>query len=63
MSFGRLAIVNRGEPAVRLINAVAEYNAEHGTEITTIALHTDPDRHAMFVREADVAYSLGPATS
>ena len=62
MSFQRIAIVNRGEPAMRLINAVAEYNVEHGTELRTIALHTDPDRHALFVREADETYALGPAT-
>ena len=27
----------------------------------TIALFTEPDRHAMFVREADEAVSLGSA--
>ncbi len=61
MSFSRIAVVNRGEPAMRLVNAVAEYNRERGTSITTIALYTEPDRHAMFVREADEAHSLGPA--
>ncbi len=29
--------------------------------LRTIALFTEPDRHAMFVREADEAVSLGPA--
>ena len=61
MSFERIAIVNRGEPAVRLINAVGEYNVEHGTRLRSIALHTEPDAHAMFVREADEHYSLGSA--
>ncbi|MDJ0768067.1 MAG: biotin carboxylase N-terminal domain-containing protein [Ilumatobacter sp.] len=60
--FRRLAIVNRGEPAVRVINAVEEFNAENDTAITTIALYTDPDRAAMFVRRADEAIGLGPAT-
>jgi acetyl/propionyl-CoA carboxylase alpha subunit/acetyl-CoA carboxylase carboxyltransferase component len=57
----RIAIVNRGEPAMRFIHAVREFNQEHGTALCTIALFTDPDRHAMFVREADEAVSLGAA--
>jgi len=57
--FTRVAIVNRGEPAMRLINAVREFNRENGTSLQTIALYTDPDRSAMFVREADEAYHLG----
>ncbi len=60
-TFSRIAIVNRGEPAMRFINAVSEYNRERGTELMTIALFTEPDRQAMFVREADEAYDLGPA--
>ena len=36
--FQRIAIVNRGEAAMRLIHAVRDLNAEHsGEEITTIA--------------------------
>jgi acetyl/propionyl-CoA carboxylase alpha subunit/acetyl-CoA carboxylase carboxyltransferase component len=60
----RLAIVNRGEPAVRLLNAVAEINAERPAEeqITTIALYTDPDAQSWFVRAADEAVSLGTPT-
>ena len=60
--FERVAIVNRGEAAMRFINAVREFNQERGTRIRTVALYTEPDRRAMFVREADEAYSLGPAT-
>ncbi len=60
--FTRIAIVNRGEPAMRLINAVEEHNAARGPALTTIALYTEPDRGAMFVRRADEAYSLGTAT-
>ena len=60
--FQRVAIVNRGEAAMRFINAVREFNQERGTRIRTIALYTDPDRKAMFVREADEAFALGPAT-
>ncbi|WP_428263996.1 carboxyl transferase domain-containing protein [Haliangium sp.] len=61
-SFQRIAIVNRGEPARRLITAVRELTEEYGHPLRTIALYTDPDRRAMFVRDADEAYSLGPAT-
>jgi acetyl/propionyl-CoA carboxylase alpha subunit/acetyl-CoA carboxylase carboxyltransferase component len=60
--FQRIAIVNRGEPAMRLIHAIREFNLERGTGITAIALFTEPDRRARFVREADESYNLGPAT-
>jgi acetyl/propionyl-CoA carboxylase alpha subunit/acetyl-CoA carboxylase carboxyltransferase component len=59
--FQRIAIVNRGEAAMRFIHAVREFNQENGTALRSIALYTDPDRHAMFVRQADEAISLGPA--
>jgi acetyl/propionyl-CoA carboxylase alpha subunit/acetyl-CoA carboxylase carboxyltransferase component/phosphopantetheinyl transferase (holo-ACP synthase) len=61
--FERLAIVNRGEAAMRLIHAVHEFNRERRTAIRTIALVTTPDRHAMFVREADEAVDLGAPTT
>ncbi len=58
----RLAIINRGEPAMRALTAVAELNgAGVGPPITTVVLYTDPDAHAWFVREADEAIPLGPA--
>lgn len=61
--FQRIAIVNRGEAAMRLIHAVRDLNAEHPHRdpIVTIALYTDAERSAMFAREADEAYPLGPA--
>ncbi|GEL18737.1 ATP-binding protein [Pseudonocardia asaccharolytica] len=69
--FRRLVIVNRGEPAMRLINAVREWNAEirsPGSSVgaagrpplRTIAVYTAVDRQAMFVREADEAVLIGP---
>ncbi|WP_156756975.1 ATP-binding protein [Actinokineospora pegani] len=61
--FRRIVIVNRGEAAMRLINAARELAAETGTRIETVALHTDVDRTATFVREADFAYDLGPAAA
>jgi len=59
----RIAIVNRAEAAMRLIHAVSELNAGGGARIETVALHTDGERSAMFVREADAAYALGPASA
>ena len=56
--FRRVAIVNRGEPAMRLIHAVREMPRP----MQTVALFTEPDQRAMFVREADAAVGLGPAT-
>ncbi|HEY3506153.1 MAG TPA: carboxyl transferase domain-containing protein [Actinocatenispora sp.] len=61
--FSRIAIVNRGEAAMRLIHAVRDLAAETGARIETVALHTDVDRTATFVREADIAYDLGPASA
>jgi len=59
--FQRVAIVNRGEPAMRFIHAAREFNQEYGTSLRCIALFTEPDRNATFVREADEAVCLGPA--
>ncbi|GGL32482.1 ATP-grasp domain-containing protein [Phycicoccus endophyticus] len=64
--FSRIAVVNRGEAAMRLVHAVRDLNAELGpgeprTEV--VALHTEEERTAMFVREADIAYDLGPASA
>ena len=62
--FSRIAIVNRGEAAMRLIHAVRELNAVTGASpIETIALYTDAERTATFVREADHHYCLGPASA
>ncbi|HEX4223715.1 MAG TPA: carboxyl transferase domain-containing protein [Pseudonocardiaceae bacterium] len=61
--FSRVAIVNRGEAAMRLIHAVRELSAETGTHIETVAFYTDADRTATFVREADLGYDLGLAAN
>ena len=55
----RVAIVNRGEAAVRLIRAVRELNLEHGWGMRTIALHTEVERRAMWVGQADEAVIIG----
>ncbi len=61
--FSRVAIVNRGEAAMRLIHAARDFSAETGARLETVALYTDADATAMFVREADLAYPLGPASA
>ena len=58
----RIAIVNRGEAAIRLIRAVRELNYERHLRLATVALYTEPDRQALFVHEADDAVCIGPAT-
>ena len=60
-TFSRVAVVNRGEPAMRLINAVREWNAEGRPALSVIAVYTAVDRRATFVREADEAVLIGPA--
>ncbi|HWF35227.1 MAG TPA: carboxyl transferase domain-containing protein [Solirubrobacteraceae bacterium] len=57
--FRRVAIVNRGDAAVRLIRAIRELNLEHGWGMRTIALHTEVERRATFVRAADEAVIIG----
>ena len=48
---------------MRLIHAVRDLSAETGARIETVALYTDADAAAMFVREADLACALGPASA
>jgi Biotin carboxylase, N-terminal domain len=50
--FERIAILTSGEAAMRLIRAVHELNREQRLRLSTVALFTEPDRQALFVREA-----------
>ena len=50
----KIVIANRGEIAVRIIRACAEAG------ITSVAIHTDADRHALHVKKADEAHCIGP---
>ncbi len=59
----RVAIVNRGEAAVRLIRAVRELNLAGGCGMRTIAFHTEAERRATFVLEADEAVLIGGGES
>ena len=57
----RIAIISHGVAALRLIRAVRELNREQRLNLTTVALFTEQDHQSMFVREADNAFSIGPA--
>src|SRR5689334_8143606 len=48
---------------MRLIHTARDLSAETGARIETVALFTDADATATFVREADLAYPLGPAAA
>jgi acetyl/propionyl-CoA carboxylase alpha subunit len=54
----RLAIVNRGEAAMRCVRAVKALRAEEGGGLESVALYTAIDRDAPFVRHADHAFEL-----
>src|SRR5436190_23128125 len=58
--FSRLAIVGGGEPAMRVIHAVHELNDPRRIRVRLIALHSEAERDAMFVRYADEAGCLAP---
>ncbi len=49
----KILIANRGEIAVRIIRACAEMG------ILAVAVYADADRHALHVKKADEAHSLG----
>ena len=57
----RLAIVNRGEAAVRCLRTAKSLRALEGGGLEVVALFTAPDRDAPFVRQADRAIELPSA--
>ena len=57
-----IAIANRGEAALRCLRTVKSLRAREASELVALALFTEPDRGAPFVRHADRALEL-PAPS
>lgn len=55
MMIGKLLIANRGEIACRIIRTCKRLG------IRTVAVYSEADAHALFVREADEAHLIGPA--
>ena len=53
----KILIANRGEIALRVIRSAKEMG------IKTVAIYSDADKHAPFVRSADESYRIGPPPS
>ncbi len=53
----KILIANRGEIALRIMRSAKEMG------IKTVAIYSDADANAPFVRYADEAYRIGPAPS
>jgi acetyl/propionyl-CoA carboxylase alpha subunit len=54
----RLAIANRGEAAMRCIRAVKALREQERCNLQAVALYTEVDRDALYVRHADRAVEL-----
>ena len=59
----RLAVLETGEPAVRVLAAVGNLNRRTpGTSITTVLVHDVQDRQPWYAREADESLRVGDGT-
>ena len=52
--FNTILVANRGEIAIRAMRACREMG------ITTVAVYSEADKHALFAKYADVAHCIGP---
>ena len=55
--FKKILIANRGEIALRVLRACRELGIE------TVAVHSEADREAIYVKMADESVCIGPAQS
>ncbi|MEA1895338.1 MAG: acetyl-CoA carboxylase biotin carboxylase subunit [Euryarchaeota archaeon] len=53
--FNTILVANRGEIAIRAMRAC------HEMGITTVAVYSEADKHALFAKYADVAHCIGPS--
>ncbi len=61
--FHRVAVVNRGEAAMRFINAAREFRTGSDRALHTIALYTAAEPKAMFVRESDESFEIASSAT
>ena len=55
----KIGIVNRGEPALRFLNALDALRREEKNAPRSVALFTEADRHSLYVQSADEAICVG----
>ena len=60
-SFTRVAVLNRGEAAVRFLRTFRTWTRTQSPAPVAVAFFTEPDAGAPFVRLADARHGLGPA--
>ena len=55
----KIGIVNRGEPALRFLNALDGLKREEKNAPTSVALFTEADRNSIYVQSAEEAVCIG----
>jgi len=55
----RIGIINRGEPAIRFLNALDALRREEVDAPESVALYTDADADSVYVRSAEHAIRIG----